>query len=178
MLERWVWEKDVLDRFAGDYRDRSKKIPADLLAKMEEARLATIATFYRRQLAFGTLDLVLHTEVGEGKGVDVIQRSNEVLSEVFLPVPEDTSFVTFFGHLMGYDAGYYGYAWADAIAADLATEFKKAPRKFMNQKVGMKLRSQIYAPGGSRDVEVSIRKFLGRKRSIEPFLESIGIGGK
>jgi len=27
---------------------------------------------------------------------------------------------------MGYDAGYYGYAWADAIAADMATVLKRA----------------------------------------------------
>ena len=31
------------------------------------------------------------------------------------------AFVAYFGHLMHYDAAYYGYAWADAIAADMAT---------------------------------------------------------
>lgn len=40
----------------------------------------------------------------------------------------DTAFVAYFGHLMGYDAGYYGYAWADAIAADMATVFERAPK--------------------------------------------------
>ena len=32
MLENWVWDKKVLDSFAADYRDTSKKIPADILA--------------------------------------------------------------------------------------------------------------------------------------------------
>lgn len=176
MLERWTWEKKVLDRFAQDYRDPSKKIPTALLAKMKEAKLATIGTFYRRQLAFGTLDLALHTEVTPGGDVNAIKRSNEVLSDVFLDVPDDTSFVTFFGHLMGYDAGYYGYAWADAIAADLATVFEESEGGFLNQDVGMKLRNEIYAPGGSRDVTESIETFLGREQSIQPFLKSIGIG--
>ena len=41
MLENWVWDKKVLDGFAADYRDPSKKIPADILAKLKEAKLAT-----------------------------------------------------------------------------------------------------------------------------------------
>jgi Zn-dependent oligopeptidase len=38
------------------------------------------------------------------------------------------------------------------------------------------LRKEIYEPGDSRDVNISIEKFLGRPRSIEPFLKQIGIG--
>jgi Zn-dependent oligopeptidase len=40
----------------------------------------------------------------------------------------------------------------------------------------MKLRHEIYEPGDSRDVNVSIEKFLGRKQSTQPFLKKIGIG--
>ena len=52
MLQNWVWNKKVLDTFAADYRDPSKKIPAETIAKMKEARLATVGVFYRRQFAF------------------------------------------------------------------------------------------------------------------------------
>ena len=72
---------------------------------------------------------------------------------------------------MGYDAGYYGYAWADAIAADMATVFEHAPNGYFDQAAGRRLRVEIYEPGNSRDVNVSIEKFLGRKRSLEPFLK-------
>ena len=41
----------------------------------------------------------------------------------------------------------------------------------------MRLRNEIYEQGDSRDVTVSIEKFLGRKQSVEPFLKKIGIGG-
>jgi Zn-dependent oligopeptidase len=40
----------------------------------------------------------------------------------------------------------------------------------------MKLRREIYEPGDSREVNLSIEKFLGRKQSVEPFLKKIGIG--
>jgi Zn-dependent oligopeptidase len=36
------------------------------------------------------------------------------------------------------------------------------------------MRNEIYAVGDSRDINVSIEKFLGRPRSIEPFLQRIG----
>lgn len=172
MLENWVWDMDVLNSFAADYRDPSKKIPAELLERMEAAKLATIGTFYRRQLAFAIGDLRLHT----GSGTPDAQRVvNGAMSDVFLPVPEGTHFAAYWGHLSGYDAGYYGYAWADAIAADMATRFFGAPDGLMDKRVGMALRNEIYAVGGSRDAEESIRAFLGRERSNQAFYESLGI---
>ncbi len=175
MLENWVWDKKVLDSFAADYRDPSKKIPAEILAKLREAKLATEGTRYRRQLSFGLLDLTLHTQIHATNATDALPLSNKVLSDVFLPVGDDTAFVAYFGHLMGYDAGYYGYAWADAIADDMATVFQNAPDGFFDKAAGMRLRHEIYEPGNSRDVNESIEKFLGRPRSLAPFLKKIGI---
>ena len=94
---------------------------------------------------------------------------------MFLPLAPDSTFVAYFGHMMGYDAGYYGYAWADAIAADMATVFEGAPEGYFDRAAGLRLRKEIYEPGDSRDVNVSIEKFLGRKRSLDPFLKKIGI---
>jgi thimet oligopeptidase len=175
MLENWVWDKKVLDSFAADYRDPSKKIPADILSKLKEARLATEGTRYRRQLSFGLMDLALHTQIHDDNAKEALPLSNKVLSDVFLPMVPDTAFVAYFGHLMHYDAGYYGYAWADAIAADMATVFERAPNGFFDQSAGHRLRKEVYEVGDSRDVNISIEKFLGRKRSVEPFLEKIGI---
>jgi len=175
MLENWVWDKKVLDSFASDYRDSSKKIPAEILAKLKEARLATEGTRYRRQLAFGLMDLALHTEIHGTNAQDVLPLSNQELSHAFLPMVTNTAFVAYFGHIIGYGAGYYGYAWSDAIAADMATVFEKAPNGYFDQTAGMRLRKEIYEPGDSRDVNISIEKFLGRPRSHAPFFEKIGI---
>ena len=46
---------------------------------------------------------------------------------------------------------------------------------FGNQPRGLKLRREIYEQGDSRDVALSIEKFLGRKQSIQPFLKKLGI---
>jgi oligopeptidase A len=175
MLQNWVWDKKVLDTFAADYRDPSEKIPAEIIKKMNDAKLANAGVFYRRQFAFASLDLALHNQHAEDMPYNCVAISNPVLEKVFLPIDPNTTFVSYFGHLNGYDAGYYGYAWADAIAADLATVFEKAKDGYLDKQAGMKLRREIYEPGDSRDVTVSIEKFLGRKQSIQPFLKKIGI---
>ncbi len=175
MLQNWVWDKSVLDSFAADYRDPSKKIPAETIQKMKDAKLATAGVFYRRQFAFASLDLALHGPHTENAPYDCVAISNPILEKVFLPIDPSTSFVSYFGHLNGYDAGYYGYAWADAIAADMATVFESAPEGYYDKQAGMRLRNEIYAMGDSRDVNESIEKFLGRKQSVQPFLKKVGI---
>lgn len=174
MLQNWVWDKQVLDTFAADYRDPSKKIPAETIQKMNDAKKATAAVFYRRQFAFASLDLAMHAAHPENAKWDCVDISNPILEKVLLPIDPSTTMVTYFGHMNGYDAGYYGYAWADAIAADMATVFEKAPQRYLDKTAGMKLRHDIYEPGDSRDVTVSIEKFLGRKQSVQPFLQKIG----
>ncbi len=178
MLQNWVWDKKVLDTFAADYRDPAKKIPAEIVKKMNDAKLANAGVLYRRQFAFASLDLALHDPHPEDMPYDCVAISNPILEKVFLPIDPGTTFVSYFGHLNGYDAGYYGYAWADAIAADMATVFEKAKDGYLDKQAGMKLRREIYEPGDSRDVNVSIEKFLGRKQSVEPFLKKIGIGSQ
>jgi len=175
MLENWPWDKKVLDSFAADYRDPKKKIPQDILNQLKASRLATEGTFYRRQLSFGLMDLTLHTQIHATNADDLVPLSNRILSEVSLPVPPDSAFVAYFGHIIGYGAGYYGYAWADAIAADMATVFEKSPDGFFDKTAGMRMRKEIYSVGDSRDINISIEKFLGRKRSLEPFLQKIGV---
>src|SRR5438309_875142 len=176
MLQNWVWDKKVLDTFAADYRDPSKKIPGEIIKKMNDAKLANAGVLYRRQFAFASLDLALHDPHPEEMPYDSVAISNPILEKVFLPIDPSTTFVSYFGHLNGYDAGYYGYAWADAIAADMATVFEKAKDGYLDKQAGMKLRREIYEPGDSREVNVSIEKFLGRKQSVQPFLKKIGIG--
>src|SRR5207249_1449335 len=167
MLQNWVWDKKVLDTFAADYRDPSKKIPAEIIKKMNDAKLADAGVFYRRQFAFASLDLALHDQHPEDAPYDCVVMSNPILEKVFLPIDPSTTFVSYFGHLNGYDAGYYGYAWADAIAADMATVFEKAKDGYLDKKAGMKLCHEIYEPGDSRGRHRFHRE-VSRPQTIDP----------
>ena len=172
MFEAWVWDPTVLQRFAVHYEDPADTIPVDVVARMKQADLATKGIYYRRQLALALSDLRLHTA---GENVDAAQITNRVNADVLFPPPEGTNFAAYWGHLTGYDAGYYGYAWADAIAADMATAFEESPGGYLDTETGMRLRREIYEVGDSRPVDESIRAFLGRDRSLDPFIASLGV---
>ncbi len=175
MLENWAWDKNVLDSFAADYRDPSKKIPPEILNQLKASKLATEGSRYRRQLVFGLTDLALHTQIHAANAAQAQPLADKIAAETFFPEPPETAWLAYFGHLMGYDAGYYGYAWADAIAADMATVFEQSPGGYFDREAGRRLREEIYAKGSSREVGISIEKFLGRPESIEPFLKKIGV---
>ena len=176
MLENWVWDKKVLDSFAADYRDPSKKIPAEILAKLKEARLATEGTRYRRQLSFGLMDLTLHTQIHDGNadgGAAAVQQGPE------RGVSADGAGHGVRGLLRPHDrlrrrllrlrlGGRHCGGHGDGVR-------EVAGRLLRPGRPGMRLREEIYEPGDSRDVNVSIEKFLGRPRSLEPFLKKIGV---
>lgn len=172
MFENWVWDADVLGGFAADYRDPSKKIPMETLKAMKAADLATQGIYYRRQLSLALSDLRLHI----GSGGDPAEVVNQATAESFFAPIDGTHFAAYWGHLTGYDAGYYGYAWADAIAADMATVFQGAPFGYRDREAGMRLRRQIYEVGGSVDPATAVRRFLQREPSNDAFLGTLGLG--
>jgi thimet oligopeptidase len=176
MLENWVWDKAVLDTFAADYRDPTRKIPAETMAALVAARQATEGYATRRQLSFGLIDLTFHhVPVAAAEDMDVVAVSNAVITRVTVAPAPDTAFVAFFGHLAGYDAGYYGYLWAKVLAIDMASVFQAAPGGFLDETVGRRLRDEVYGAGHTRDVTESVEKFLLRPRSQQPFLDYVGI---
>ena len=94
----------------------------------------------------------------------------------YYPVPADTGRLASFGHLFGgYDAGYYSYPWAAALAADLASRFRSSAEGFLDSQLGVAFRKEILERGSSRDLNDSIRAFLGRDWNTDAFFEEMGL---
>ena len=91
-----------------------------------------------------------------------------------IPVLEGTMPQASFGHLMGgYDAGYYGYLWAEVFAQDMFTRFEK--EGLLNSETGIDYRKWILEPGGEQPPLTLISGFLKRKPNSDAFLKSLGI---
>jgi Zn-dependent oligopeptidase len=91
-----------------------------------------------------------------------------------MELPEkDTLFPAGFGHLVGYDAGYYSYLWALVYAQDAFGEFEK--HGLANKELGMKWRREVLEKGSSEDEMKLVRNFLGRKPSDKAFLRELGV---
>lgn len=156
MLEEWAWDEKVLASFA-KHVTTGKTLPHDLYKKLVAARAVGRGVTVQRQLFLATLDHVYHTETV----TDSTATMNRVFGEMmpFTQTP-NSHFQATFGHLMGYDAGYYGYQWALSIAQDMHTRFEGA--NVMNLKTWREYRERVLERGGSDAPEKLVENFLGR----------------
>jgi thimet oligopeptidase len=170
MLENWVWDADVLQSLSGHYKDRTKKLPRDLLDRMIAAKNLDNGLKYSRQAFFALTDMRYHSE----KVDNTTAVWHEGMKDVFgIPASPGTSEEGSFGHLFGYEAGYYSYLWSEVFAADMFSRFKR--EGVMNPETGRAYRDMILAPGGTREPMELLESFLGRKPNQEAFLEHIGV---
>lgn len=171
MFENWVWDADVLPTFAKHYKT-NEPLPAELLAGMEKARTFGKGLWAERQLFYGLLDLTLHLD-DDGK-VDSTQVFRDVFNDVLIfDAPADIWPQASFGHLMGYNSGYYGYMWSLVFAADMFQRFQELG--MLSPEAGRYYRDNILAKGGTQDEMEMVETYLGRAPQKEPFLKYLGL---
>ena len=170
MLENWVWDAEVLQSLSGHYQDRSKKLPKELLDKMLAAKNVNSGLVNLRQLLFGSVDQAYHDAPPSDTTAVYARLSKDV---AMIPTTPGTHPEASFGHLMGYDAGYYGYLWSKVYAEDMFSRFKA--EGVLNTSLGRRYRTEILEKGSSRDEMDSLKAFLGREPNEDAFLESIGL---
>jgi len=72
----------------------------------------------------------------------------------------------------GYQSQYYGYLWSQVYSCDVFAEFEKGG--VMNKDLGLKYRTIILGPGGSKDSDINMKEFLGREPNDEAFMRMNG----
>jgi thimet oligopeptidase len=168
-LEHWIWEAEVLDRFAGHY-ETGEKMPRSMLEGMIAAKNLNSGIKWLRQAFYASLDMAYHAP-GAVKNTTAIM--NELHPICGFPNLEGTHMHAGFGHLFGYDAAYYGYLWSKVYGDDMYTAFEE--NGILNPEVGMRYRREIYEKGGSLDGKDLLRNFLGREPNNEAFLRDLGL---
>jgi thimet oligopeptidase len=170
IMEHWTWEPSVLGRFARHHAT-GEPMPDELIEQVRRARWVDAAIKIGVQAFYGGIDLALHAEP-EAPDVEAALRRTYAVTG--MPYPEGTFFLAGFGHLLGgYDAGYYGYLWAQVIGDDMFGRF--AREGVLSPAVGAEYRREILEPNGSRDADELVRAFLGREPSNEEFLRLRGM---
>jgi thimet oligopeptidase len=171
MLESWVWDKDMLKNFSSHYKNPDQKIPDELAEKLISARYIDAANFVVGQVTQAQFDMLLHTGISNDDPAAL--HRNLVKENTGIALPDDAMFPAGFGHLMGYDAGYYGYMWSKVYAADMFTRFKA--EGLLNEQTGSEYRKEILEKGSSRDELDSVKAFLGREPNSEAFFKDLGL---
>ncbi len=174
MFENWVWDARVLKTFAQHYQT-GETFPDDLLEGMVRARYLGSGLNAEHQFYYGLVDLAYHTT--PGGDVDTTEAGLRLFGEVELyeAVPS-THFQASFGHLVGYQAGYYGYMWSLVYAQDMFQRFKDLG--MLDPEAGRYYREKILARGGTMDELDMVTDYLGREPRMGAFLEHLGLGQK
>jgi Zn-dependent oligopeptidase len=171
IMQHWVWQPSVLARFARHYAN-GEPLPADLVERMVGSRYLNVGLRGAWQVSYGSEDMTMHAS---REPVSIETAMRDAFAVTSLPYPEETCSVASFGHLMGgYDAGYYGYLWAEVIGDDLWGRFIE--EGITSPAVGMAYRRAILEPNGTRSGDEMVADFLGRPASVQTYLRMRGLG--
>lgn len=170
MLENWIWDAKMLMRMSGHYQTK-KPFPADFLKNLIASKQHMVAYLSMRQFIYALFDMLIHTK----KGADVLKTYNQLVKKfIFIAMLPTNIYAAGFGHLVGYDAGYYSYMWSKVYSCDMFTRFKK--EGLLNTKTGRDYRTWILEKGSSVEELDLVKGFLGRTPNNKAFLEEIGLG--
>jgi thimet oligopeptidase len=165
MLEEWVWEPEVLARFAR-HVETGAPIPAELVRRMKAADEYGKGLMVRQQMFYAATSLELHRRDPRGLDTTAVVAELQERYTPFRHVP-GTYFQESFGHLDGYSAIYYTYMWSLVIAKDLFAPFRRAG--LLDAAVARRYREAILDPGGSRPAAELVERFLGRPHAFDAF---------
>ncbi len=174
LLEEWVMDHQVLERFASHY-ETGEKIPEELVNRMKDADEFGKGIFVRQQMFYATLSLRYHNEDPSNFNLTQLMKDTEREYSPF-PHMKGTHFHLSFGHLDGYSAIYYTYAWSHVIAKDLFSRFQKSG--ILDETVCREYRSLVLEPGGAQDAADLVKAFLKRPYSFEAYKEWITASSK
>jgi peptidyl-dipeptidase Dcp len=176
IFEHWAFEPDVLKRHAL-HSVTGKRIPDELIAKLEEAGRFNQGFETVEYTACALLDMALHARADED-GVDISEFERAELARIGMPREIVLRHrLPHFGHLFqgsGYAAGYYVYMWAEVLDCDGYEAFVEAGNPF-DTAVAARLRRFVYASGGTLDPAAAYRAFRGRDPVVGPMLASRGL---
>jgi Zn-dependent oligopeptidase len=168
IMENWAWHDSVIAKL-GKHIETGKTVPKSMREKMIKGRAFQSGYMYLRQVIMGKLDMDLHT--GRTKdGAATYRKLTKLYTGINLP-KQSTLFPAGFGHLVGYDAGYYSYLWALVYACDAFSLFEK--KGIFNKEIGMRWRREVLEKGSSEDEMKLITNFLKRKPNDKAFLKEV-----
>ena len=172
-LEAFAYEKPILKRFAF-HHETGEPMSDELLDKINSTKNYQAAMGILRQVEFSLFDFKLHLKLH--KGDEVQELLDDVRKKTaLLKVPKYNKFQNGFAHIFagGYAAGYYSYKWAEVLSADAF--FACTDESGFNQEKADGYLKYILSRGGSVDMNILYKEWLGRDADVTSLLKLYGI---
>ena len=174
ILENWAYEKEYLDLWAKHYQT-GETMPAELIEKIIAAKNYLAAYANVRQVSFGMTDMAWHTLKTPYEGCIIEFEKQAMAPSQILPVVEGTAMSPTFGHLFsgGYAAGYYGYKWAEVLAADGYSLFTE--NGIFDKATAKKFRTLLESGSKEHPMDLYVA-FRGHKPQTKALIDQMGLG--
>lgn len=166
-LEEWSKDYNTLASFAKHYQT-GEVIPKELVEKLKKSERFNQGVFVRKQMFYANTSFEIFNNPPTNEDLDTVVKRHQNRISMFKYVPE-SHFIYTFGHLMGYSAAYYTYMWSLVMAKDMFSEFEK--KGLYDAATAKKYREQILEVGATRPAEMSLRAYLRRPLSFDPFIK-------
>lgn len=174
IMENWATEKEYLDLWAKHYQT-GEPMPAELIEKLVAAKNYLAAYYNVRQLSFGMLDMAWHTITAPYTGDVLAFEKKAIAPTQVLPYVDGTAMQTAFTHIFsgGYASGYYGYKWAEVLAADAYSYFSE--EGIFSEKVASKFRNEVLEKGGHEHPMTLYKNFRGHKPKTQALIDQMNL---
>ena len=165
--------EQYLDLWAKHYQT-GETMPTELVEKIVAAKNYLAAYSNIRQLSFGLTDMAWHTLKEPYTGdVEAFEKASMESTQV-VPVVEGTAMATAFGHIFsgGYAAGYYGYKWAEVLAADGFSLFQQ--KGIFDTATASAFRKLLSSGGKVHPMDLYV-EFRGHKPQTQALIDQMGL---
>ena len=174
--ENWAFQPELLAQYAKN--DKGEVIPESLVAKINNALKFNQGFMTTELCAASMLDMKWH-ELKSLDGVDIDAFESKIAEEIGL-IPEITFRYrsTYFNHIFGgsgYNAGYYGYLWAEVLDKDAFSIFEQSPNGVWDLELAAKFKQTFLEKGGSEEPMVLYKSFAGREPDSAAMLRGRGL---
>ncbi len=175
LYEHWLTVPQVLEKHAR-HAETGQPMPPALIEKMLAARNFGAGFATVEFTASALIDMAYHARSEAPE--DPIAFEAERLKELGMPSAIAMRHRTpHFGHVFagdGYSAGYYSYMWSEVLDADAFSAFEETGDPF-DPALAEKLRTHIYAAGGSKDPEELYVAFRGKMPTAAAMMAKRGL---
>ena len=173
IMENWATEKDFLNLWAKHYQT-GEAMPAELIEKLVASKNYLAAYFTIRQLSFGMLDMAWHSITEPYTGDVLAFEQKAVAPTQVLPMVDGTAMGPAFTHIFsgGYAAGYYGYKWAEVLAADAYSYFQE--KGIFSEEVATKFRALLEQGGHKHPMEL-YKEFRGHEPQTKALIDQMNL---
>jgi peptidyl-dipeptidase Dcp len=175
LYEHWLGVPEVLAKHAR-HAETGEPMPAALMDKLKSARTFDAAFAAVEFTASALVDMAYHAR--QDAPHDPLAFEAAELERLAMPAAIAMRHRSpHFQHVFagdGYSAGYYSYLWSEVLDADAFAAFEETGDPF-NAELAERLKTHIYAAGGSRDPEALYTAFRGRMPTPDAMMKKRGL---